>query len=147
RPSELFFAEAIRRKVGILARVPLASGLLTGKLTIKSNFEADDHRAFNRHGEAFDRGETFSGVDYETGLKAVDELRTLVPAGWSMPQFALRWILMFEAVTCAIPGAKNPAQAEDNVKSAELPALDSVTMNKVRAIYDVHIRELVHNYW
>ncbi len=108
RPAELFFDEAIRRKVGILARVPLASGMLTGKLTAKSSFEADDHRAFNRHGESFDRGETFSGVDYETGLKAVDELRALVPAGWSMPQFALRWILMFDAVTCTIPGAKNP---------------------------------------
>jgi aryl-alcohol dehydrogenase-like predicted oxidoreductase len=147
RPSELFFAEAIRRKVGILARVPLASGLLTGKLTTRSSFEADDHRAFNRNGEAFDRGETFSGVDYETGLKAVDELRALVPTGWSMPQFALRWILMFEAITCTIPGAKNSIQAEDNVKAAELPALDAVTMEKVRAIYNLHIRELVHNNW
>jgi aryl-alcohol dehydrogenase-like predicted oxidoreductase len=147
RPAELFFAEAIQRRVGILARVPLASGLLTGKLTAKSSFEADDHRAFNRHGEDFDRGETFSGVDYETGLKAVDELRALVPSGWSMPQFALRWILMFEAVTCTIPGAKNPAQAEDNVKSADMPALDAVTTDKVRAIYDLRIRDLVHHYW
>ena len=147
RPSELLFTETIRRKVGILARVPLASGLLTGKMTGKSNFEASDHRAFNRHGEAFDRGETFSGVDYGTGLKAVDELRTLVPQGWSMPQFALRWILMFDAVTCTIPGAKNPMQAEDNVKSADLPALDKATMDKVRAIYDDRIRELVHHYW
>jgi aryl-alcohol dehydrogenase-like predicted oxidoreductase len=147
RPAELFFGEALRRKVGILARVPLASGLLTGKLTAKSSFEADDHRAFNRHGEAFDRGETFSGVDYETGLQAVDELRGLVPAGWSMPQFALRWILMFEAVTCAIPGAKNPAQAENNASAADRPALDATTMHKVRAIYDARIRELVHHYW
>jgi aryl-alcohol dehydrogenase-like predicted oxidoreductase len=147
RPTELFFAEAIRRKVGILARVPLASGMLTGKLTAKSSFEADDHRAFNRHGESFDRGETFSGVDYETGLRAVDELRALIPAGWTMPQFALRWILMFDAVTCTIPGAKNPAQAEDNVKSADMPALNAATMDKVRAIYDVRIRDLVHNYW
>lgn len=147
RPAELFFAEALRRKVGILARVPLASGLLTGKLTAKSSFEADDHRAFNRHGEAFDRGETFSGVDYETGLQAVDELRGLIPAGWSMPQFALRWILMFEAVTCAIPGAKNPAQSENNASAADLPALDSATMDKVRAIYDARIRGLVHHYW
>lgn len=147
RPAELFFAEATRRKVGILARVPLASGLLTGKLNPKSTFEADDHRAFNRHGESFDRGETFSGVDYETGLQAVEELRALVPAGWSMPQFALRWILMFDAVTCTIPGAKNPAQAEDNVKAAELPAIDSATMDKVRAIYDAHVRGLVHHYW
>jgi aryl-alcohol dehydrogenase-like predicted oxidoreductase len=147
RPSELFFAEAIRRKVGILARVPLASGMLTGKLTAKSTFEADDHRAFNRHGESFDRGETFSGVDYDTGLKAVDELRALVPAGWSMPQFALRWILMFDAVTCTIPGAKNPVQAEDNVKAADMPALNKDTMEKVHAIYEARIRDLVHNYW
>ena len=147
RPSELFFTEALRRKVGILARVPLASGMLTGKLTAKSTFEADDHRAFNRHGEAFDRGETFSGVDYETGLQVVEELRQLVPAGWKLSQFALRWILMFEAVTCAIPGAKNPAQAEDNVKAADLPALDVATMGEVRAIYDDKIRELVQHYW
>ena len=147
RPAELFFGEALRRKVGILARVPLASGLLTGKLNSASSFEADDHRAFNRHGEAFDRGETFSGVDYETGLKAVEELRTLIPTGWTMPQFALRWILMFEAVSCAIPGAKNPAQAESNAKAADLPALDTIRMDKVRAIYDSRIRELVQHYW
>jgi aryl-alcohol dehydrogenase-like predicted oxidoreductase len=144
---ELFFPEALRRKVGILARVPLASGLLTGKLTAQSNFESDDHRAFNRHGEAFDRGETFSGVDYETGLQAVDELRALLPDGWTMPQFALRWILMSEAVTCAIPGAKNQKQAEDNVRAADLPALDSSALEKIRAIYDSKIRNLVHNYW
>jgi aryl-alcohol dehydrogenase-like predicted oxidoreductase len=147
RPSELFFAEAVRRKVGILARVPLASGLLTGKLTADSSFEADDHRDFNRHGESFDRGETFSGVDYETGLKAVDELRVLMPAGWSMPQFALRWMLMFEAITCAIPGAKTPAQVEENVRSADLPALEPSAMEGVRAIYDARIRHLVHHYW
>ncbi len=147
RPSELFFAEAIRRKVGILARVPLASGMLTGKLTFKSTFETDDHRAFNRHGESFDRGETFSGVDYETGLQAVEELRALVPAGWTMSQFALRWILMFDAVTCAIPGAKNPAQAEDNVKAADLPSLSPEAMETIREIYNSHVRDLVHNHW
>lgn len=147
RPAELFFHEATRRKIGILARIPLASGLLTGKLHSKSTFEADDHRAFNRHGESFDRGETFSGVDYETGLKAVEELRSLVPAGWSMSQFALRWILMFDAVTCTIPGARNPAQAEDNVRAADLPALDDSTMQRVRQIYDARVRELVHHYW
>lgn len=147
RPAELFFQEAIRRKVGILARVPLASGMLTGKLTAQSSFAADDHRAFNRHGEAFDRGETFSGVDYETGLQAVEELRALLPAGWSMPQLALRWILMHPAVTCTIPGAKNPAQAEDNIKAAGLPAIDPALMNKIQAIYAARIRELVHHYW
>lgn len=147
RPAELFFREARHRKVGILARVPLASGLLTGKLTTQSTFEADDHRAFNRHGEAFDRGETFSGVDYETGLKAVEELRALVPQGWTMPQFALRWILMHEAVTCTIPGAKNPAQAEDNARAADLPELNEATLRRIRAIYDAYIRSLVHHYW
>lgn len=147
RPSDLFFAEAIRRKVGILARVPLASGLLTGKLTPRSTFDPDDHRAFNRHGEAFDRGETFAGVDYETGLEVVEEVRELLPTGWSMPQFALRWILMFDAVTCAIPGAKNPAQAEDNVRSADLPALEAETMERIMQIYAARVREMVHHYW
>ena len=108
---------------------------------------ADDHRANNRQGEYFDRGETFSGVDYETGLKAVEELRALLPAGWSMPQFALRWILMFEAVTCAIPGAKTAAQADDNTHAADLASIPSVTMVQVRKIYDKYIRDLVHHYW
>ncbi len=147
RPAELFFQEAIRRKVGILARVPLASGLLTGKMTRDSQFEAEDHRAFNRHGESFDRGETFSGVDYESGLAAVEELRGLLPAGVSLAQFALRWILMFEAVTCAIPGAKRPSQAEQNAAAADLPALSAETMAAVKAIYDQRIRPLVHAYW
>jgi aryl-alcohol dehydrogenase-like predicted oxidoreductase len=147
RPAELFFPEALRRKVGILARVPLASGMLTGKLTAKSAFEKDDHRAFNRHGESFDRGETFSGVDYETGLQAVEELRALIPDGWTMPQFALRWILMHNAITCTIPGAKNPAQAEDNVRAADQPSLSPEAMEKIRKLYDSKIRNLVHNYW
>jgi aryl-alcohol dehydrogenase-like predicted oxidoreductase len=110
RPADLFFAEAKRRKVGILARVPLSSGMLTGRLTRDSQFAADDHRQFNRRGEQFDVGETFSGVDYETSLAAVEELRALVPSGVTMAQFALRWILMFDAVTCAIPGGKRPSQ-------------------------------------
>jgi aryl-alcohol dehydrogenase-like predicted oxidoreductase len=147
RPSELFFREALRRKVGILARVPLASGLLTGKMKRDTQFEAEDHRAFNRHGESFDRGETFSGVDYETGLEAVEELKKLVPEGVSLAQFALRWILMFEAVTCAIPGAKRPSQAEQNAAAADLPALSAETMAAVKAIYDKSIRPLVHHYW
>lgn len=147
RPADLFFQEAMRRKVGILARVPLSSGLLTGKLTAQSTFEADDHRAFNRQGEAFDRGETFSGVDYATALQAVDELRPLVPAGWTMAQFALRWILMFEAVSCAIPGAKRPAQAEDNVATADLPPISPATMAAVAAIYAKRIKPLVQHYW
>ena len=147
RPSELFFEQAKKRKVAILARVPLASGLLTGKLTTKSTFEDDDHRKFNRDGEEFDRGETFSGVDYETGLAAVEELRKLVPDGWTMAQFALRWITMFEAVSCAIPGAKNPKQAEDNVRASDLPALAPVTMDAIRTLYDKRIGPLVHHYW
>jgi len=147
RPAELFFPEAKRRGVGILARVPLASGLLTGKLKPDSSFERDDHRAFNRRGEAFDRGETFSGVDFEAGLAAVEELRPLVPPGMTMTQFALRWILMFDAVTCAIPGAKRPAQAEENVAAADLPPLSPETMEKVRAIYEARIKPLVHHYW
>ena len=147
RPAELLFPEAKRRKVGILARVPLASGLLTGKLTRESAFSADDHRQFNRHGEAFDRGETFAGVDYETGLQAVEELRLLLPPGATMAQLALRWILMNDAVTCAIPGAKRPSQAEDNIRAADLPPLSGATMKKIGEIYDRRIRELVHHYW
>jgi aryl-alcohol dehydrogenase-like predicted oxidoreductase len=147
RPAELFFQEARRRKVGILARVPLASGLLTGKLTRSSTFAADDHRQFNRHGESFDRGETFAGVDYEIGLQAVEELRRLVPEGSTMAQFALRWILMNDAVSCAIPGGKTPAQVEDNVRAADLPPLSDETMAKVYEIYDRRIKPLVHHYW
>jgi len=147
RPAELFFSEAKTRKVGILARVPLASGMLTGKLTAQSQFAADDHRTFNRHGEAFDRGETFSGVDYETGLQAIENLRTLVPEGMSMAQFALRWILMFDAVTCAIPGAKRPSQAEDNARTADFPPLTDEIMRAVREIYERRIQALVHDYW
>ncbi len=147
RPADLFFNEAKRRRVGILARVPLASGMLTGKLTPTTTFAPDDHRQFNRRGESFDRGETFSGVDYETGLQVVGELRPLVPPGATLAQFALRWILMFDAVTCAIPGAKRPAQVEENVAAADLPPLPETTMAKVRDIYDQRIRELVHHYW
>jgi aryl-alcohol dehydrogenase-like predicted oxidoreductase len=147
RPADLFFAEAQRRRVGILARLPLSSGLLTGKLTRTTTFAPDDHRAFNRHGESFDRGETFSGVDYEAGLKAVEALRPLVPAGATLAQMALRWILMFPAVTCAIPGAKRPAQVEENLAAAALTALSPGTMVKTRELYDREVRPLVHHYW
>jgi aryl-alcohol dehydrogenase-like predicted oxidoreductase len=147
RPADLLFGEAQRRKVGILARVPLSSGMLTGKLTRESQFGEDDHRNFNRHGEAFDRGETFSGVDYETGLKAVEELEGLVPDDMTMAQFALRWILMFDAVTCAIPGAKVTAQVEDNVRAADRPPLSAATMSAIDNLYQERIRPLVHHYW
>ncbi len=147
RPADLFFSEAKRRKVGILARVPLASGLLTGKMTPKTEFAPDDHRQFNRHGESFDRGETFSGVDYETGLEAVKQLQAIMPPNMTMPQFALRWILMFDAVSCVIPGAKRPSQAEDNVRASELPPLSDEVMAGVKTIYDRYIREQVHHLW
>jgi len=147
RPAESFFPKAKSRGVGILARVPLASGLLTGKMTRATTFSADDHRSYNREGEAFDKGETFAGVDYETGLRAVEELRPLVPAGATMAQLALRWILMFDAVTCAIPGARRPQQAEDNIAAAGLPPLPDPTMDQIRAIYDRNIRAQVHHLW
>ena len=147
RPADLFFAEAQRRKIGILARVPLSSGMLTGKITKASKFAADDHRKFNRHGEAFDRGETFSGVDYETGLRAVETLRALVPHGATLAQLALRWILMHPAVTCAIPGAKRPSQVDENVSAADLPPLSDDTMKKIHALYEQQIKPLVHHYW
>jgi aryl-alcohol dehydrogenase-like predicted oxidoreductase len=147
RPADLFFSQAQAKKVGILARVPLASGLLTGKMRTDSAFEEDDHRNYNRYGESFDVGETFSGVPYEVGLAAVEELRPLLPAGATMAQTALRWILMFDAVSCAIPGAKNPAQAADNAAASDLPPLSEETMVAVRDIYDRLIRPHVHQRW
>jgi aryl-alcohol dehydrogenase-like predicted oxidoreductase len=147
RPADLFFAEAQKRKVGILARVPLASGMLSGKFTRDSRFEKDDHRNFNRHGEAFDRGETFSGVDFETGLRVVEQLKSFVPEGATMAQLALRWILMSPAVTCAIPGAKRPAQADENIAASALPPLSRDAMEKIQALYDQQVRPLVHHYW
>ncbi len=147
RPAELFFQLAKARQIGVLARVPLASGMLTGKLSPDQTFAPDDHRQFNRQGELFDRGETFSGVDYGVGLEAVHELQDICPSGMTMAQFALRWILMFDAVTCTIPGAKRPAQVEENVGAADLPRLSKETMDAVEAIYARHIRPLVHQRW
>lgn len=147
RPAELFFKQAKRRNIGILARVPLASGLLTGKFTRNSTFEADDHRAFNREGQEFDRGETFGGVDFERGLDAVEKLEAICPPGMSLVQFAIRWILMFDAVSCAIPGAKRPSQAAENAAAADLPPLSDRTMDAVRKVYDEDIREMVHQRW
>jgi len=147
RPAELFCAEAQRRRVGILARVPLASGLLTGKLKRDSEFAPDDHRNFNLHGEAFDVGETFSGVDYETALEAVEQIRPLVPAGMSMAQFALRWILMFDAVSCAIPGGKRPDQVRDNCAASDAPPLTPDAVARVAEIYRKRVKPLVHARW
>jgi aryl-alcohol dehydrogenase-like predicted oxidoreductase len=147
KPAEELFPVVREKRIGILARVPLASGLLSGKLRRDSTFEKTDHRNYNRHGESFDVGETFSGVDYDTGLHAVEELRTLVPADATMAQLALRWILMFPEVTAAIPGAKDSRQTEDNVRAADLPPLSEEQMARVRDIYDRSIRPLVHHRW
>jgi aryl-alcohol dehydrogenase-like predicted oxidoreductase len=147
KPAEVFFDEAEKARVGILARVPLASGLLTGKFTAQSTFAADDHRNFNRQGEAFDVGETFSGVPFDVGLRAVAELEPLVPRGATLAQLALRWILMFPQVTCAIPGAKSPAQAKDNAGAAALPALSASDMKRASDVYDCYVREYVHTRW
>ena len=147
RPAELFFAEALKRKVGILARVPLASGLLTGTMTTDRKFTRDDHRNFNRRGEAFDRGETFAGVDFKTGLNAVEELKAFVPEGATLAQLARRGILEFPAVTCAIRGAKRPAQVAENIAAADLKPLSKIAMKKIDALYTGQIKPLVHQYW
>jgi len=147
KPAEEFFKAAREHQVGIIVRVPLASGMLTGKFKRDTQFDPKDHRSYNRHGESFDQGETFSGVDYETGLAAVEELRSLVPQGVSMAQFALRWILMFPEVTTVIAGSKNPQQAEDNTHAAELPPLSEETMRRVQEIYDKSIRAQVQSRW
>jgi aryl-alcohol dehydrogenase-like predicted oxidoreductase len=144
KPVTDFFPTAKERKVGVIVRVPLASGLLAGKITSQTKFPEDDHRNFNRQGQAFDMGETFSGVNLETGLKAVEELKTIVPQGATLAQIALRWILMFDSVTCAIPGAKRPEQVDENVEAAVLPPLSVADMSKVQAIYDRLIRPEVH---
>jgi aryl-alcohol dehydrogenase-like predicted oxidoreductase len=147
RPAELFFDQARRRGVGVIVRVPLASGLLTGKLGRGTTFAADDHRGFNRHGEEFDVGETFAGVDYEVGLEVVDELRPLVPQGATLAQLALRWILAFDGVSTVIPGAKTPEQARANAAAADLPAPSPETMERVVEIYRERVAPLVHQRW
>ena len=147
RPAELFFEQARRRDVGVIVRVPLASGLLTGKFDRNSTFAAEDHRAYNRQGEQFDRGETFSGVDYEVGLEVVEELRPLVPPGATLAQLALRWILTFDAVSTVIPGAKTPEQARANAAAADLPAPSPETMERIAEIYRRRVAPLVHQRW
>jgi len=147
RPTGLFFAEARRRGVGVIVRVPLASGLLSGKYTRDTTFSADDHRQFNRHGEVFDVGETFAGVPFEVGLDAVEELRPLVPEGATLAQLALRWILMHDAVSTVIPGARNAEQTQGNAAAAEVAALSDETMEKIAAVYDERIAPFVHQRW
>ena len=147
RPADEFFAEAASRGVGILARVPLASGLLTGKMSAATTFSANDHRSYNRHGESFDQGETFAGVDFDAGLAAVEELRPLVPEGMTMAQLALRWELMFPEVSATIPGARHPAQAESNSAAADFPPLSAELMAEIRRVYERHIRAQVEGRW
>jgi aryl-alcohol dehydrogenase-like predicted oxidoreductase len=147
RPDELFFPLAAQKKVGILARVPLASGMLSGKITRQTVFAQDDHRNFNRHGEAFDQGETFAGVDFETGLQAVERLKNILPDDMSMPQFALKWILMNEAVSCVIPGAKRVSQVEDNIQTEERAELSEKIMEEVSDVYNRMIKPSVHQRW
>lgn len=147
RPAGLFFSEARRRNIAVIARVPLASGLLSGKITASTQFAAEDHRNFNRHGEAFDVGETFAGVPLETGLQAVEEVRKLVPTDMTMAAFALRWILMHEAVTVVIPGARNAEQARANAAASALPALSAEVMAAAKSVYDRLIAPHVHQRW
>jgi len=147
RPSELFLPEALRKKVGVLARLPLSSGMLTGKMSRSSHFAPDDHREFNREGAAFDRGETFSGVPFDVGLDAVEELKKIVPGEHSLGQFALKWILMNQGVTCAIPGGKTPLQVEQNVAAADLPEIPAELMNQIAELYETRIKAYVHQRW
>lgn len=147
RPAQRLFARCLEQGVGILARVPLASGLLSGKFSTSSRFASDDHRHFNRHGEAFDVGETFSGVPYEVGLAAVEDLKRLCPLGVTLSQIALRWILMEDAVTCAIPGGKTPGQVTNNAAAADLPTLDAAFMQGAAEIYEAKIKPWVHQRW
>jgi aryl-alcohol dehydrogenase-like predicted oxidoreductase len=147
RPAGLFFEQALKRDIGVIVRVPLASGLLTGKLSRQSHFSENDHRTFNRHGEHFDVGETFSGVDYELGLDAVEELRPLVPEGATMAQLALRWILGFDAVSTIIPGAKSSEQARANAAAADLAPLSDEARAAIDRIYRERIAPQVHQRW
>jgi aryl-alcohol dehydrogenase-like predicted oxidoreductase len=147
KPLERVLPAAREAGVGIIARVPLASGLLSGRFTAHTAFGEDDHRNFNREGQAFDRGETFSGIDYATGLEAVERLRPLVPEGVTMAQFALRWILDQEGVSVVIPGARNADQARGNASAAELAPLDPGVRARVAEVYDELVRPQVHHLW
>jgi aryl-alcohol dehydrogenase-like predicted oxidoreductase len=147
RPIENLFPRALEHQVGILARLPLSSGMLTGKLTRATQFQADDHRSFNREGAAFSKGETFSGFDYDKGLAVVERLRKLAPAGMTLPELALRFIASFPAVTCSIPGARRPEQVEQNVKAGEKGALEPELVQALAAIYEADVKPAVHQLW
>src|SRR3954466_553110 len=144
RPAELLFPRAMERKVGILARLPLSSGMLTGKLTSATHFAPDDHRAFNREGAAFDKGETFSGFDYDKSLQVVEKLRGLLPAGMTLPELALRFIASFPAVTCSIPGARRVEQVEQNVAAGTKGALDAGLLPELARLYETEVKPFVH---
>ncbi|WP_324721722.1 aldo/keto reductase [Salinimicrobium sp. HB62] len=147
RPKERMLVEAKEKNVGIIARVPLASGLLTGKFSEDTPFDKDDHRNFNRNGEAFDKGETFAGVDYETGLKAVRELEKIFPKSLNLAQVALQWILQFEEVSCVIPGASRPEQVESNLSIYDAPPLTTQQKIEMQRIYEKYIKPQVHQRW
>ncbi len=147
RPAELFFEQAKKKNVGVIVRVPLASGLLTGKFSKQSTFTAGDHRNFNRNGEMFDKGETFSGIDYETGLAAVEELKSLFPNEQNLAPIALKWILGFDAVSTIIPGASRPEQVLANVAALDFPDLSDEQISSMNDIYNKHIKPLVHHLW
>lgn len=147
RPAELFFEQAKKKNIGVIVRVPLASGLLTGKFSKQSTFTAGDHRNFNRNGEMFDKGETFSGIDYETGLAAVEELKTLFPNQANLAPVALKWILGFDAVSTIIPGASRPEQVSANVAALDFPDLNAIQISQMNSIYEKHIKNLVHHLW
>lgn len=147
RPMELFFREAQRRNVGVIVRVPLASGLLTGKFSPASQFAKNDHRQYNREGAAFDRGETFAGVDFEAGLTAVEQLKKITPDGFTLPQMALKWILMQPAVSTVIAGGKSSHQVLENAVTSDLPDLDKQTLDRIKDIYNRNIKSSVHYRW
>ncbi|MDX2303610.1 MAG: aldo/keto reductase [Microscillaceae bacterium] len=147
RPSELFFDIAQEKNVGIIVRVPLASGLLTGKYTAQTSFEPGDHRFFNREGQAFDKGETFSGIDYETGLKAVEKLKVLFPQYDNLAPLALKWILEFPQISCIIPGASRPDQVLANLEALKVPDLSPEEIKEIRNIYESDIKAFVHQLW
>jgi aryl-alcohol dehydrogenase-like predicted oxidoreductase len=147
RPSELFFKEAARKDIGIIVRVPLASGLLTGRFTKNTAFAAEDHRNFNRDGAAFDKGETFSGIPYETGVDAVEELKTIFPGMENLAPAALRWILDYPEVTTIIPGASRTEHLKSNLTAAEMAPLGESIHQKVDSIYENRIKALVHQRW
>jgi len=147
RPLDYFFKEAQKKNIGIIVRVPLASGLLTGKMSKDTSFSKDDHRQYNRHGEAFDVGETFAGVDFDMGISAVEKLKKIKPQEYTMSQFALKWILMQPAVSTVIAGGKTPEQVAENCHTSELPPLSKAISKKVTAIYDQEIKDLVHHRW